>query len=55
MSEEQYTMRGRDIYSPRGKLVATLDADGNPVWAPGMAGAHSKKLAEWLGEKRYER
>ena len=55
MSEEQYTMRGRDIYSSRGKLVATLDADGNPVWAPGMAGAHSKKLAEWLGEKRYER
>lgn len=54
MSEEQYTMRGRDIYSSRGKLVATLDADGNPVWAPGMAGAHSKKLAEWLGEKRYE-
>ena len=33
-----YEQRGREIFSEKGKLVATIDDDGNPVMAPGMAG-----------------
>lgn len=49
MSEAQYTINGREIYSAKGKLVATLDDDGNPVMAPGMAGPHSAKVRAFLG------
>jgi hypothetical protein len=45
---EAYTVRGREIYSARGKLVAKLDADGNPVMEPGMAGPHSAKVRAFL-------
>jgi len=50
MSEAQYTISGREVYSARGKLVATLDDDGNPVMAPGMAGPHSRAVREFLAE-----
>ncbi|MBQ6352030.1 MAG: hypothetical protein IJJ28_02030 [Lentisphaeria bacterium] len=49
MSETKYTISGREIYSAKGKLVATLDDDGNPVMAPGMAGPHKRALEEFLG------
>ena len=45
---ENYSVRGREIYSARGKLVATLDDDGNPVMAPGMAGAHGNSVRKFL-------
>lgn len=48
MSEVQYTISGREIRSAKGKLVATLDDDGNPVMAPGMAGPHSAKVRAFL-------
>ncbi len=48
MSEAQYTISGRELYSAKGKLVATLDADGNPIFAPGMAGAHSRAVNAFL-------
>ena len=47
----EYTIRGREIYSDRGKLVATLDDDGNPVMAPGMAGPHSRAVREFLAKE----
>lgn len=43
-----YIIRGREIYSAKGKCVATLDDNGNPVMAPGMAGAHSRGVQEFL-------
>ena len=43
-----YELRGREIYSEKGRLVATLDGDGNPVMAPGMAGPHTKGVREFL-------
>ena len=51
MIKEQYTLRGREIFSARGKLVATLDDDGNPVMAPGMAGPHSRGVREFLARE----
>ena len=51
MSEAQYTISGREVYSARGKLVATLDDDGNPVMAPGMAGPHSRGVREFLARE----
>lgn len=45
---KDYSIKGREIYSVKGKLVATLDDNGNPVMAPGMAGAHSKGVQEFL-------
>ena len=45
----EYTISGREIRSAKGKLVATLDDDGNPVMAPGMAGPHSAKVRAFLG------
>ena len=47
---DEYTIRGREIFSPKGKLVATLDDDGNPVMAPGMAGPHSRGVREFLAD-----
>jgi len=47
----EYTIRGREIFSARGKLVATLDDDGNPVMAPGMAGPHSRGVREFLAKE----
>ena len=49
---DEYTIRGREIYSAKGKLVATLSDDGIPVMAPGMAGPHSAKVKAWLGAER---
>lgn len=46
---KDYSIKGREIYSAKGKLVATLDADGNPVMELGMAGAHGKSVREFLG------
>ena len=46
---KDYSIKGREIYSVKGKLVATLDADGNPVMVLGMAGAHGKSVREFLG------
>ena len=43
-----YELKGREIYSEKGRLVATLDDDGNPVMAPGMAGPHTKGVREFL-------
>lgn len=43
-----YELRGREIYSENGRLVATLDGDGNPVMAPGMSGPHSKGVREFI-------
>lgn len=44
----KYVLNGKEVYSDKGKLVATLDADGNPVMAPGMAGPHSRGVREFL-------
>ena len=44
----EYIRKGNDIFSARGRRVATLDHDGNPVMAPGMAGAHSRGVREFL-------
>ena len=41
-------MDGRQIYSEKGKLVATLNDDGEPVMAPGMAGAHSAGVRDFI-------
>lgn len=46
-----YTMEGRQIFSVKGKLVATLNDDGVPVMAPGMAGPHSAGVKKFLEEK----
>jgi len=47
----KYTKNGNEIYSEKGKLVATLDADGNPVFAQGMAGAHYAGVHAFLAEQ----
>ena len=50
---DAYRFEGRQVYSNKsGKLVANLDGDGNPVMVKGMAGAHSRKLAEFLNGQR---
>ena len=46
-----YVMDGRQIFSDKGKLVATLNDDGIPVMAPGMAGPHSAGVKKFLEEK----
>ena len=46
-----YVMEGRQIFSDKGKLVATLNDDGIPVMAPGMAGPHSTGVKKFLEEK----
>lgn len=43
-----YSIDGRNIISDKGRIVATLDSDGNPIMAPGMAGPHSKGVKEFL-------
>ena len=48
----KYELRGREIFSEKGKLVATLDDDGNPVMAPGMAGPHTKGVQEFLNREK---
>lgn len=44
----EYTVKGRDIFSDRGKVVATITDDGGIVMAPGMAGAHKRAVEEFL-------
>lgn len=44
----KYHKVGNQIFSGRGKLVATLDSDGNPIMAQGMAGPHEKAVREFL-------
>lgn len=44
----EYTISGREVYSAKGKLVATLDDDGNPVMVPGMAGPHRRNVEAFL-------
>ena len=43
-----YVLEGRQIFSGKGKLVATLNDDGVPVMAPGMAGPHSAGVRAFL-------
>ena len=43
-----YELKGNEIWTERGKLAATLDGDGNPVFAPGMAGAHYAGVRDFL-------
>jgi hypothetical protein len=47
---EQYTVKGREVFSARGKLVATITDDGGIVMAPGMAGAHKRGVEEFLAQ-----
>ena len=47
---EQYEIRGREVYSAKGKRVATITDDGNLVMAPGMAGAHKRAVEEFLAQ-----
>lgn len=46
----RYELRGNRVYTERGRLVATLDGDGNPVMETGMAGPHSRGVREFLGK-----
>ena len=46
----KYELRGNRVYTERGRLVATLDGDGNPVMETGMAGPHSRGVREFLGK-----
>ena len=46
-----YRINGREIHSDKGKLVATLDDDGNLIFAPGMAGAHSRAVNAFLANR----
>ena len=46
----KYELRGNRVYTERGRLVATLDGDGNPVMEMGMAGPHSRGVREFLGK-----
>ena len=48
MKLSNYSMEGRQIFSDKGRLVATLNSEGIPVMAPGMAGAHSAGVQEFL-------
>lgn len=45
----KYEIRGKEIYSEKGRLVATLDGGGNPVMEAGMAGPHARGVREFLG------
>lgn len=46
----RYELRENRVYTERGRLVATLDGDGNPVMETGMAGPHSRGVREFLGK-----
>lgn len=46
----KYELRGNRVYTERGRLVATLDGDGNPVMETGMSGPHSRGVREFLGK-----
>ena len=46
-----YTLNGREVRTDKGKLVATLNEDGVPVMAPGMAGPHSRAVRAFLAEQ----
>lgn len=46
----RYELRENRIYTERGRLVATLDGDGNPVMETGMSGPHSRGVREFLGK-----
>lgn len=43
-----YRIEGNQIYSEKGKVVATLDGSGNPVMEPGMSGPHKRGVEEFL-------
>lgn len=45
-------MQGSEIFSDKGRLVATLDSNGNVVMAPGMAGPHSHGVREFVENLR---
>lgn len=45
---KKYTISGRQIFSNKGKLVATLDENNNPIMCLGMAGAHTRGVQEFL-------
>ena len=47
----EYQLKGNEIWTEKGKLAATLDGDGNVVMAPGMAGAHSAGVREFLASQ----
>lgn len=51
MMNDGYVLEGRQIFSGKGKLVATLNDDGVPVMAPGMAGPHSTGVKKFLERK----
>ena len=46
----RYELRENRVYTERGRLVATLDGDGNPVMETGMSGPHSRGVREFLGK-----
>ena len=46
-----YELKGNEIWTEKGKLAATLDGDGNPVFAPGMAGAHYAGVHAFLAQQ----
>ena len=43
-----YRIEGNQIYSEKGKVVATLDGSGNPGMEPGMSGPHKRGVEEFL-------
>lgn len=43
-----YRIEGNQIYSEKGRVVATLDGSGNPVMEPGMSGPHKRGVEEFL-------
>jgi hypothetical protein len=47
-----YNLQGSEIFSDKGRLVATLDSNGNIVMAPGMAGPHSHGVREFVENLR---
>lgn len=48
MSRQEYFIRENLIYSAKGRLVASIEPDGSPVMAPGMAGPHSRAVLDFL-------
>lgn len=46
-----YTLEGKMIFSDKGRHVATLNDDGFPVMAPGMAGPHTRGVQEFLASR----
>lgn len=48
-----YTLEGKMIFSDKGRHVATLNDDGFPVMAPGMAGPHTRGVQEFLASRAY--